>query len=271
MTQRTYYEPDGPVWEWWNSPEPTMSHNGTPVRHGYTMADIESLARMAMRRSIGWSLLDTIGRYQACYDGVVDLLFTAEEPPTERDLIASGWDSLARAYKSQRHDRGLTDDPDQPHGPRFAAYWAGQSGSTSHADATDERVALHQVLDALPDEHRDAIAAMAAYGTRGEAAHGLNIKVDTYGAQLRRARERALRLWFDHEVPPSRATVFTTARKVGSYQQRTPATHCHAGHPWSPENTRWYRPPRSSSRGAVRRVCRACESARGVARRGVTA
>lgn len=269
MTQRTYYEEDGPVWEWWSNSTPTICHHrGVPVRFGYTLADIDALARMAMRRSIGWSLLDEIGRYQACYDGVTDLLFTADDdaPPTERDLIESGWSSLARAYKAQRHDRGLTDNPEVPHGPRFAAYWIGQGGATTHADATVERLAAHQVVEALDAAQREVLAAMAAYGTRGDAAHGLGLKVETFGAQLRRAREQALLLWFDHETPPPRKMLFSTARKVASYQQRTPSTHCKAGHPWSPENTRWYTPPHRSGNGR-RRVCRACEAARATQRK----
>ena len=269
--QLDYYTEDGPEWEWWSTAAPASHHQGAAVAHGYTLADIDTLARMAMRRSIGWSLLDATGRYQACYDGVVDLLFTAEEAPTERDLIESGWSSLARAYKQVRHDRGLTDNPAQPHGPRFAAYWIGQEGKTTHGDATVERLAVHQVVDSLPQEHRDVLAAMAAYGNRGDAAHGLALATGTFSAQLRRARAVALRLWFDHEVPPPRAAMFNTSRKVASYAQRTPSATCRAGHEWTPENTRWYKPSNGSPksvRSVARRICRACESASHASRRG---
>jgi hypothetical protein len=250
MAQLTYYPPpDGPAPAANRLPPRPPTRDQVEIRHGYTMADLDQIARMAMARGYGHMMIDHYDRYQGAWDGAVDLLLTSPIPPDRQDLVAAAARHLSREWKSYRRLHGLTDEGGI--GPRFIAYWA--EPPEPAAERLMEAMTLKVVWDPLSTTHRDTLAALAAAGDRQRAAACSGVSRHAFTQRLRKARRAALIAWFDHEAAPLRLLA-DRGRQVGSYDSPL-ATHCHRGHEFTPENTNWYQ---SRPGGAKVRRCLAC-------------
>lgn len=250
MVQLTYYpvRDERPAWDGRLPPRPHAPRQ-VEIRHGYTMADLDQAARIAMSRSIGPGL-DYTDRYQAAWDGGVDHLLGADHPPDRQDLISAATRSLAGEWTAYRRRHGIADAGGV--GPRFVAFWTVVDDPVT--DKILDRMALVSVWRSLDQKDRDVIAAMGMLGTRTRAADALGMDRDYYNERLRNARRRALRMWFAPDAAPLRL-LSDRSRHAGGPK----ATHCSKDHEWTPENTYWCR---SRPGGAMRRICRACQKAR---------
>lgn len=258
MTQRTYYEDDSPVWEWWGNPAVALpeDRNRIEVRHGYTLDNLDHLTRRALIRCHG-SGLEYTDRYMVAYEAVTIALMEADEAPEEADLVAAGQYAVSSASAAEYRHHGVTTSDGV--GPRFGAYWLSVAGAApSPEERIDERIALTQIWPHLTDMQRESLVMFAVTDQRAKAAEALGVREGTMASRIREARKAALALWHDHETPapPPRD------RRRGA-NKRPPVTHCKWGHEYTLDNTinRW-----SPARRQMVRKCRACRDAGNAAR-----
>lgn len=229
---------------------------------GYTLADIGRLARTACTADRTYSS-DMTTRYDTAWSAIALAVCEADEPPARQELVRVGWQAIYADVRAVRHLYGIdrSDASGQvASAQRYAVYWRPVA-----EDRADERVtealAVWQVLEVLSDPYRDAVKALAWHGTYQAAAEALGITYVAFRGRMRTARRIAWAAWYAPETPPA---VKGTDRRVGAYGREL-ATHCDAGHEWTPENTRWDRG--HTVGGAKVRRCRACERDRSRARR----
>lgn len=234
------------------------------VVHGYTLRDLHALARSACAADRSLSS-DMATRYDTAWSAIAEHLCAADTPPDWNELVRVGWQAIYADVKAVRRMYGVDStghSGEVGSAPRFAVYWLADR-SDAVDDGLTERIAVHQILPTLPEHQRHAVVALAVHDDYAMAAEALGLKYATLVARLRFARKAFRDLWFAPDAAPP---VRGTDRRVGAYGKAL-ATHCSAGHPWTPENTRW-----DKSRGAgsakVRR-CRACERDRSATRRAV--
>lgn len=169
------------------------------VLHGYTLADLDRMARAAMRdaRAGVWSSRD---RYQHGWDGIVDVLVGAGARPVAGYLIAAGRTEIERAGGVERHHHGLTTG--MTAAPRHAIYWRDQSGPTPPAEERIvERLALAQIWATLSPDEREALTVLAVTNSQRGGAEMLGVHYMTVGKWVRRGRTAFLALWHEGETP----------------------------------------------------------------------
>lgn len=237
------------------------------LRHGYTLDDLHGIARAAVSAD-RLMASDVKDRYDTAWSAIAEHLYAAEEPPGRQQLVRIGWQAIYQAVRDMRRDRGYSDgynnyDGTGPDRPRFLLFW-GPQVTPSHEDRVVEREATRQIMATLTNPtYRDAVLALAVHGDYQQAADALGISYKALTARLVVARRQAIGLWHEGETPHRSRHPDRRVEKYGA----TLATHCSAGHEWTPENTRVAHHVRNGRRHSARR-CRACERDRAVARRG---
>src|SRR5690606_16459965 len=66
----------------------------TQIKHGYTLADLDDMARAAVavdRLLVG----DAHYRHSIAYSAIAEALYASEEPPDRAHLIRVGWQAIA--------------------------------------------------------------------------------------------------------------------------------------------------------------------------------
>lgn len=233
------------------------------VKHGYTLADLDKMARAAVvadRLLVG----DIRYRHGIAYSAIAECLFAAEDPPDRAHLIRVGWQAIALDVRWSLRHAGFPDDGqpgDDTLRPRFMQFWQDYRVVPSPETKVVEGLAARHLVDALSPVYRDAVVALAVHDTYQAAADALGISYVAFKARIGVARRQVLASWFEGETPRRTGRV---DRRVGAYGKEL-ATHCSKGHEWTPENTHIRQ---RMVRGKVNRsrVCRACEAERSTAR-----
>jgi hypothetical protein len=175
------------------------------VRHGYTMAGIDSLAWAAMWKRRKWwaGYSDWQNLHEAAWSGIAEYLCAAREPPPARDLMIAAWQALAtEIHDDLRHHGTRKDERRRNNGLSFSRYWAWQSlPASSPESAITDRIAVTQILAVLKPKHREAIVALAETGDYELAADALGISAKAYCNLIGRARREFFALWHEHEQP----------------------------------------------------------------------
>ncbi|MEU7855154.1 hypothetical protein [Nonomuraea sp. NPDC049141] len=168
--------------------------------HGYTIADIDRMARGAVRLDYGgmrWKASDVEERYNIAWTAIAEHLAANDEPPSWRDLVQKGTAALSRYTEADMRHHG--------HRANIRAYvvywWVTCGPHDTHEDRIVERAALHQILAALTDRQREVLHALAVYEDHGKTAAALGISLATYRSRLSRARRHFLELWHEDEEP----------------------------------------------------------------------
>lgn len=259
MAQRTYYAPPEPVFA--DIPDVEVdTTDPTHVRHGYTLKDIDVMARRAfyMDRSL---TSDAHTRYSTAWSAIAEHLCAAERVPDGRDLIQTGWQAIYQEVREMRQMFSL--NRDQPNGLEPSKTMAVKYWYVPRGDPEDDRVsrmAAPQILAALGAPYRDAVVALALHDDYQAAADALGIKYTALTARLTVARREFRRHWF---APESAPAVTGTDRRIGS-RNKALATHCGSGHELTGDNV--YRRPNPKPGKRGERVCRMCERERSSAR-----
>ncbi|WP_155054553.1 RNA polymerase sigma factor sigma-70 region 4 domain-containing protein [Streptomyces blattellae] len=174
----------------------------TPVAHGYTMRDLDALARAVVSNNRAWwPAGDRDDLYTAAWHGIAEHLCAADERPVRRDLLEAGRQALARDVKETMQFHGARRDSTN-NGARYAMYWQWAGRVTPSPEAgIVERTALAQILAALTPRQRQAFTALATLGDYVEAARLLDIEAQTFRSLLGRARGAFRELWHEGEAP----------------------------------------------------------------------
>lgn len=230
--QLTYYvapwdrgDSDDPAW----TPAPEDIHT---LKHGYNLADLQRLARLAMGRTVGGSL-GYHTRHEVAWSAIAETLYAADQPPEPGELIGAGQAAIAGHVRIDMRHHGRSLRYASGRAPRFAIYWTGLG---RHAPSPEDRVvdgtALWQIWPHLTGRQREALLALAAHDDYRAAAAALGVTPGTFGVLISRARRTFLALWHQGEQP---SRVWGTDRRVGSHaapapqaRKRRPATRAAA-------------------------------------------
>lgn len=234
--------------------------NQMEVRHGYTLAELDGLARYAVAADRLMAMSAT-ERFDIAWSAIALRLCEDETAPSRSELVQAGWQAIARHVRDGLRQRGYRDgtrdwSSAQPTMPRFVQFW-GSPVTPSPEDGVVERLATRQVMTVLSGRYRDAIVALAVHDDYMAAAAALGINYKAFGMRIASARRAINRVWHEGETPRQ---VRRTDRRVEVHGQE-PASCCRQGHEYTPENTYWrHRMLRGKPHRA--RVCRECEASR---------
>jgi hypothetical protein len=201
----------------------------TVLPHGYTLAQVEDAARVALHlcRTHVTTVDDA---YDAARFAIIEHVYTATAPPERNQLIRLGRRAIVQYLNDEaRHrgiphraeDRGITvarkpDDRSAASGisserhvwetncpVNFGRYWHWQTKPAPSSETrVVERTALAQIWPRLTEAEQRALSALAAAdGDLNAAAAALGISPSGYRTRVSKARRRFLRLWHEHETP----------------------------------------------------------------------
>lgn len=227
------------------------------IRHGYTLRDLNRMARAACVADRTYSS-DMTTRYDTAWSAIAEHLVAAEEPPARQELVRVGWQAIYREVRAVQQLYGVDRSEragDVASAPRFTAYWTHIPRPPD--EGIIERIAVPQILATLWDVERDAVLALAVHNDYQRAADSLGISYKALVRNINAGRKRFKRRWY---APETALPVTGTDRRVGSHARGLP-THCPRGHEYTSENT--IRRPSALRR----RICRSCDVARDAARK----
>lgn len=217
MVMKTYYPPPSETFP------PAAPTGRREAMHGYDMHDLHQAASTATatKRFLAANRDDL---YQAAWDAVVDLLCEAHRPPTWYDLVRAGQVGIQKLRDEFVHTHGYNRATAQVGAaPGFAKYWAHNPLWNSPVEeGVVERVALRQILAALPARQRTALTVRAAADSQQQAADLAGLTYAYMGQAVRESRAAVLALWHEGETP---------AVKPRTYHQRRAVQHQPCGTP----------------------------------------
>lgn len=182
-----------------------MTPTGTNLWHGYSMDDLDRLARIAAVRAYGGRILDPSDRYETAWAAIAERLASADELPTGAQLISAGTTAANRAGQDHRHTWGMARTWGAAEGGivGYARYWGlARRCAASPEEGVVDRLALRQIWPCLSTTHRQVLYALAIHdGDHHEAAASLGKTLVTYRSHLRAARAAYRALWHEHETP----------------------------------------------------------------------
>lgn len=177
----------------------------TNLWHGYSLADIDRVARITAARAPGGRILDPGDRYDTAWSAIAEHLCTATEPPTRRDLFDAGAGAVNRAGQDYRHTWGMARTWGSSEGDMggYQRYWElARRAAPSPEDRVVDRTALRQIWPALSPTHQQVLYALAIHsGDHQAAADSLGKSLPTYRSHLKGARASYRALWHEHETP----------------------------------------------------------------------
>jgi Helix-turn-helix domain len=191
------------------------------LRHGYTIAEVSRLSMRAVRRERWHQAADFDDRLEVAWHAIIEHIYTAAEPPAERDVMYAGWRAIGELVSSDYQFRGHNRQ-DRYAGTiaGFERYWWTTARATpGPEERVTERVALGQIWPLLRPLHREVLTALAAHEDYGLAAAALGKSRKTFTTQVGEARRAFLELWHQGEAP---------SRPWGYDRRRTTTTNAHS-------------------------------------------
>ena len=148
------------------------------LRHGYTLSEINRLAKVAVWRDVWHQSLPLTDRQDIAWSAIAEHLYASDHKPTTGELVKAAWNALRAETEAQWHTHGVSRTTTVFDGsqtmPGFGRYWYTFGRNTQGPEEPIiERIALAQIWDALPEKHRVLIAALAATDDYGQAAAAL--------------------------------------------------------------------------------------------------
>jgi hypothetical protein len=170
------------------------------LRHGYTLADLDRLARVAITRdrSAGWSAAgDYDGRFETAWDAIAHHLCATQDAPEPHDLIRAALHALRSDSKAHLRHHGVHNNERS-----FGIFWSEIAGATPSCERkVVERTTLTQIWPQLTPYQQRALLALAALGDYQAAADALGEDYRTFAAKVSKARRAFLALWHEGEQP----------------------------------------------------------------------
>lgn len=183
--------------------EPAAQRDVHDIRHGYNLADLDQLARAAVRVGARTGVTSAAELYDSAWSAIAERLCTADEPPARTDLIGAGMSAISDAVWAAERCHGW-DRQAHDIRPSFATYWIDHAGPTPSPErAVIDRTALWQIWASGPltDGQRQALLALATYRDYQLAADSLGLPYKTFHQRVRYARQAFLTAWHEGETP----------------------------------------------------------------------
>lgn len=177
----------------------------TELRWGYTLADVQRVARSAAATTRAMAG-DYDERYAEAFGAAAERLYAAEHWIPEHQLFRAAQDALFEQSRKDRSYRGCAYKHgsgwgENGTGPRFTTYWTDVNRTTpSPENRIVERTALAQILPTLTPRQREVIGALAAFDDHAAAREALG-GLSCYAQHVSNARRRFLELWHEGEAP----------------------------------------------------------------------
>jgi hypothetical protein len=176
-----------------------------PFAHGYTVADLDHVARKAGSAS-RWLFLPLAQRIDLARFAITEHLLTCDQPPDFWNLVNIGEKAITAHVDAEGRYRGVyLSGSRRPSGtpmPRFWRYWLTAAQPTrSPEDPIVEATALAQIFPRLSRPHQRVLLALAEYDDYDLAAQALGRQYHGFVSTLHTARQQFLRLWHEHETP----------------------------------------------------------------------
>lgn len=198
-----------------------MSTDIHELRHGYNMADLDRIARIAV--CAAWSqATDARDRYEAAWHAIAEALYAANERPEPWELKQVGMAAVDEHGRADRRHKGYDHrNPDAGYEARrrFLQYWElDRHGCHSPEHAIVEWMAAWQIWPHLSDTDRRTIQALIAHdGDQLAAAAALGKSRSAYVTALSTARHKFLALWLEGETPQRRIWGKADIRRSSRY------------------------------------------------------
>jgi hypothetical protein len=185
----------------------TSVRRGTDVLvgHGYTVADLDQLARKAAYTS-RWLFMPFAERRDLARFAITEHLLTTADSPEFWSLVNLGEKAIGAHVEQEGRYRGVylarTGVELGAAMPRFWRYWSSASQPTrSPEDAIVDLTALTQIWPRLTRPHQAVLVALATHSDYQEAAAALGKPYHSFVSTVSTARKQFLRLWHEHEIP----------------------------------------------------------------------
>lgn len=191
MVERTYYPPKAV------EPLPKVAARKSPL-HGYTMNDLDRVARIAA----SWSNSRACGvsdRYEIAWSAAAEHLCVSPEPPNERALIWVAKNAIDRMVRDIWHGYGVYPDGGAATGSQFHRFWT--QPTSPWEDRVVDGMAMTQIWPSLTEAQRVALMALAVYETYENAAKSLSLTYAQFMCRITRGRARFRQLWHEGEKP----------------------------------------------------------------------
>lgn len=171
------------------------------VRHGYTLDHLRKLARITVAKSFARAA-DYHDRYDAAWGGIVEALYAADEPPTDRDLIGAGLHTLGQYTAAENREHGINTNRDDHRSPNFERYWwyATRPHPSPEAGCV-ERLSLWQVCVELSGREQQLVLALAAHDDYRNAAAAVDLPYPSYVSYMSKIRRKFASILLDGETP----------------------------------------------------------------------
>jgi len=173
--------------------------------HGYSMDDLDRLARIASLRAFGGRILDPCDRYETAWHAIAEHLASADEAPTGGLLVSVGTTAVNRAGQDHRRTWGMTRTWGSGEGDvaAYARFWElARRSVASPEEPVVDRTALRQIWPRLSITHQQVLYALAIHdGDHQAAADSLSKTLGCYRSHLKGARAAYRALWHEHETP----------------------------------------------------------------------
>lgn len=180
---------------------------------------------------------------ESAWEGVA-LAIAADPACSWSTAVTEGARVLSRDIFHQRNNNRSA-------GPRFHTFWNDtlrDSMRHTQPDTFLAKLAVGQVMNALPPKHQVTLVTFAAIGSVAGCAEAWQVTTPAASARIKAARVAALALWFDGETPPLPRRLHGGSPRVLTNREK-----CARGHDWLLHGkTR-------RQRNRLRRVCGECE------------
>lgn len=173
----------------------------TQLRHGYTLADVHSLARLAVHTDRSHSHRPHLELLDVAFGGIVQHLYAQECPPRRGELVERGRAALRDDKQSEMRFRGVSHHTMAPMPNHWRYWWFLTGPSPSPEGRVVDRLSLLQVWPLLRPDEREALLALAAHEDYQAAADALGLRYHTFCQRVHRGRRRFIAALLDGDTP----------------------------------------------------------------------
>lgn len=175
------------------------------VHHGYTMSELDAIAKSAANTARGKYASDWDDVYGTAWFGVVECLYTHPRPDLFT-LCSAGQRTVNRLSTDQMHNAGyfkyktLGRQAGPYSSPAFVQFWTNPP-SGDVANKVVDGVAIGQILPLLTPAQRKVLMALAANHDYRSAADSIGMPIKNFQCLMVAARRRFFAAWHEGETP----------------------------------------------------------------------